>query len=321
MLDTKKAVSHWKASGLDVSPILHRPDVPEGTGLRQLTVQDHGLEKALDKTLIDMCADALENGEPVRAQVPIRNVNRTVGTMLGSEVTARYGAQGLPDGTIDITFTGSAGQSIGAFLPRGITLRLEGDVNDYLGKGLSGGRLIVRPDRGAPFAAEQHIIAGNVIAYGATAGEIFVRGKVGERCCVRNSGATVVVEGAGDHLCEYMTGGRVVVLGEVGRNVAAGMSGGIAYLFDLDEEVVNRDMVDVESLGEGDREFLFETVSKHAAETGSVLAEALIGDWPQQVDRFRKIMPRDYKRVLEAIATAESLGEDVDEAVMEAARG
>ena len=321
MLDTKKAVTHWKASGLDVSPILHRPDVPEGTGLRQLTVQDHGLEKALDRTLIDMCADALENGEPVRIQLPIRNVNRTVGTMLGSEVTARYGADGLPEGTIDITFTGSAGQSIGAFLPRGITLRLEGDVNDYLGKGLSGGRLIVRPDREAPFAAEQHIIAGNVIAYGATAGEIFVRGKVGERCCVRNSGATVVVEGAGDHLCEYMTGGRVVVLGEVGRNVAAGMSGGIAYLFDLDEEVVNRDMVDVEALGEGDLEFLFEVVSKHAAETGSVVAEALIADWSHQVDRFRKIMPRDYKRVLEAIARAESLGENVDEAVMEAARG
>jgi len=257
----------------------------------------------------------------VRIQLPIRNVNRTVGTMLGSEVTARYGADGLPEGTIDITFTGSAGQSIGAFLPRGITLRLEGDVNDYLGKGLSGGRLIVRPDREAPFAAEQHIIAGNVIAYGATAGEIFVRGKVGERCCVRNSGATVVVEGAGDHLCEYMTGGRVVVLGEVGRNVAAGMSGGIAYLFDLDEEVVNRDMVDVEALGEGDREFLFEVVSKHAAETGSVVAEALIADWSHQVDRFRKIMPRDYKRVLEAIARAESLGENVDEAVMEAARG
>ena len=321
MLDARKAIDHWKASGLDVSPILHRPEVPEGTALRHMVDQDHGLEKALDKSLIDMCADALENAEPVRVQVPIRNVNRTVGTMLGSEVTSRYGAAGLPQDTIDITFIGSAGQSLGAFVPNGITLRLEGDVNDYLGKGLSGGRLIVRPDRSAPFVAEDHIIAGNVIAYGATNGEIFVRGKVGERCCVRNSGATVVVEGAGDHLCEYMTGGRVVVLGEVGRNVAAGMSGGIAYLLDLDEEVVNRDMVDIEALTADDVEFVQATVAKHAAETGSAVAAALLEDWPASIGRFKRIMPRDYKRVLNAIAKAQSLGEDVDEAVMEAARG
>ncbi len=321
MLDTRSAIDHWKASGLDISPILYRPEVPAGTSLRHIVDQDHGLEKALDKSLIDMCADALENGEPVRIQLPIRNVNRTVGTMLGSEVTSRFGAAGLPTDTIDITFTGSAGQSFGAFVPRGITLRLEGDVNDYLGKGLSGGRLIVRPDRNAPFAAEEQIIAGNVIAYGATDGEIFVRGKVGERCCVRNSGATVVVEGAGDHLCEYMTAGRVIVLGEVGRNVAAGMSGGIAYLLDLDEDAVNRDMVDIESLGDADVEFVHKTVAKHAAETGSVVAQALLSDWTTSQGRFSKIMPRDYKRVLEAIARAESLGEDVDDAVMEAARG
>ncbi|NQU36806.1 MAG: glutamate synthase subunit alpha, partial [Actinobacteria bacterium] len=214
-----------------------------------------------------------------------------------------------------------AGQSFGAFVPRGITLRMEGDVNDYLGKGLSGGRLIVRPDRAAPFIAEEHIIAGNVIAYGATAGDIFVRGKVGERCCVRNSGATVVVEGAGDHLCEYMTGGHVIVLGEVGRNVAAGMSGGVAYLLDLDEEVVNRDMVDIEELTEGDSVFLADTIERHLAETGSEVAARLLADWSTSATRFKKIMPRDYRRVLEAIARAEDAGEDVDEAVMEAARG
>ena len=315
------AVDHWKAAGLDLSPILHQPALPPGGGLRKLIDQDHGLEKALDMSLIDMCAGAIATGEPVRAQLAIRNVNRTVGTMLGSEVTRRYGADGLPEGTIDLTFIGSAGQSFGAFVPRGITLRMEGDVNDYLGKGLSGGRLIVRPDRAAPFIAEEHIIAGNVIAYGATAGDIFVRGKVGERCCVRNSGATVVVEGAGDHLCEYMTGGHVIVLGEVGRNVAAGMSGGMAYLLDLDDEVVNRDMVDIEELTEGDSVFLAKTIERHLAETGSAVAATLLEDWSASAKRFKKIMPRDYRRVLEAIASAQDAGDDVDEAVMEAARG
>ena len=241
--------------------------------------------KALDKSLIDMCADALENGEPVRAQVPIRNVNRTVGTMLGSEVTARFGADGLPTDTIDITFTGSAGQSFGAFVPRGITLRLEGDVNDYLGRGLSGGRLIVRPDRAAQFEAEQHIVqemssrtARHPVDFGARQG--------GRAVLCSQLRSDCRCGGAGDHLCEYMTGGRVVVLGEVGRNVAARHVRGIAYLLDLDEEVVNRDMVDVEALSEGDREFLFETVGKHAAETGSVVAENLLAEWDQQVDRF-----------------------------------
>ncbi len=207
--------------------------------------QDHGLDKALDHELVRLAAPALERGEPVRAQLTVRNVNRTVGTILGHEVTKRYHGEGLPDGTIDITFTGSAGQSFGAFLPRGITLRLEGDANDYLGKGLSGGRIVVRPDRAATFVAEEQIIAGNVIGYGGTSGEIFLRGQVGERFCVRNSGVTAVVEGVGDHGCEYMTGGRAVVLGPTGRNFAAGMSGGYAFVLDLDEGRVNHELVDL----------------------------------------------------------------------------
>ncbi len=318
-INVRPAIDHWKASGLDLSPILA---VPQSDSPRRcVTVQDHGLDKALDNELIALSADALERGEPVRAQVKIRNVNRTVGTMLGAEVTRRYGGEGLPDGTIDITFTGSAGQSFGAFVPAGVTLRLEGDSNDYLGKGLSGGRLVVRPDRSAPFVAEEHIIAGNVIAYGATSGEIFLRGIVGERCCVRNSGAHVVTEGAGDHLCEYMTGGRVVILGATGRNVAAGMSGGIAYIIDLDPGKVNREMVDVEPLTDVDEEFLREMISRHTEETGSEVGAALLGDWPASALRFSKIMPRDFRRVLQARAKAEAEGRDVNEAIMEASRG
>ena len=232
LLDAALAVEHWKASGLDLSPVLYAPPLPEGAATRCVTTQDHGLDKALDNTLIQLAEGALEEGRPVRLELPIRNVNRTVGTMLGYEVTRRWGGEGLPDGTIDISFSGSAGQSFGAFLPRGITLRLDGDANDYLGKGLSGGRLVVRPPAAAPFAAEEQVIAGNVIGYGATGGEIFLRGLVGERFCVRNSGALAVAEGTGDHGCEYMTGGRVVILGPVGRNFAAGMSGGIAYVLD-----------------------------------------------------------------------------------------
>ena len=242
-LDVAPAVDHWKASGLDLTPILHVAEVGEqfaGQALRRTKSQDHGLDKALDNELIRIAAPALENGEPVRAQLAVRNVNRTVGTMLGHEVTKRYGGEGLPDDTIDLTLVGSAGQSFGAFLPRGMTLRLEGDANDYVGKGLSGGRIVIRPDRAATFAAHEQIIAGNVIGYGATSGEVFIRGGVGERFCVRNSGATAVVEGVGDHACEYMTGGRVLVLGKTGRNVAAGMSGGTAYVLDLKTHRVNR---------------------------------------------------------------------------------
>jgi glutamate synthase (NADPH) large chain len=319
LLDAVLAVEHWKASGLDLSPILYAPPLPEGAALSCVTRQDHGLDKALDNTLIQLAEGALADGRPVRLDLPIRNVNRTVGTMLGYEVTRRWGGEGLPEDTIGISFRGSAGQSFGAFLPRGITLRLDGDANDYLGKGLSGGRLVVRPPAEVPFTAEEQVIAGNVIGYGATAGEIFLRGLVGERFCVRNSGALAVAEGTGDHGCEYMTGGRVVILGPVGRNFAAGMSGGIAYVLDLPEIRVNMEMVDLDQVEEEDVKFLREVVERHHAETGSAVAARLLADWDP--GRFTKVMPKDYKRVLSAASAAEREGRDVNEAVMAAAHG
>jgi glutamate synthase (NADPH/NADH) large chain len=319
LLDTRKAIEHWKASGLDLQPVLHQPDVPAGAPRTRQVDQDHGLAAALDNELIRLAAPALESGERVRIDLPVRNVNRTVGTMLGAEVTRRYRSAGLPDGTIDVTLTGSAGQSLGAFLPKGITLRLYGDANDYVGKGLSGGRVVVRPDLTATFLAEDNVIAGNTLLYGATGGTLLVRGVVGERFCVRNSGATAVVEGVGDHACEYMTGGRVAILGRTGRNVAAGMSGGVAYLLDVDERRVNREMVDLEPLDDGDVETLRQMLVEHSAETGSPIAQALLdeADW----SRFTKVMPRDYKKVLVAIEQARQDGTDVDEAVMAASRG
>ncbi|MGI5270864.1 glutamate synthase large subunit [Nonomuraea sp. CA-218870] len=317
MLDTTAAEDHWKASGLDLSPILHRPELPASAALRRVGAQDHGLEHALDNTLIQLAEGALNDGTPVTLDLPIRNVNRTVGTMLGYQVTKRHGGKGLPDNTIDISFTGSAGNSFGAFVPRGITLRLTGDANDYVGKGLSGGRITLRPYEEAPL--DGHIIAGNVGLYGATSGEVFIRGVAGERFCVRNSGATAVVEGVGDHGCEYMTGGKVVVLGPTGRNFAAGMSGGVAYLLDLKAERVNREMVAIEALTGEDADFLKEAVEKHFAETGSPAAKQLLADWDAALGRFGKIMPTDYKRVLEAAEAARIEGRDIDEAVMTAA--
>ncbi|GII90378.1 glutamate synthase large subunit [Sinosporangium siamense] len=321
VLDTARAENHWKAAGLDLSPILHVPDLPPDTPLRQTVRQDHGLDRALDNTLIQLAEGALEYGTPVKLELPIRNVNRTVGTMLGHEVTKRYGGAGLPEDTIDVAFTGSAGNSFGAFVPKGVTLRLTGDANDYLGKGLSGGRVTVRPHRNAQFAAETQVISGNVGLYGATSGEVFIRGVVGERFCVRNSGATAVVEGVGDHGCEYMTGGRAVVLGPTGRNFAAGMSGGVAYLLDMVPERINREMVELEELTDEDTALLHEIVARHLTETGSTVAESLLADWPAAVARFGKIMPKDYKRVLLARAAAEAEGRDIDEAVMAAAQG
>jgi glutamate synthase (NADPH/NADH) large chain len=321
LIDTRAAIDHWKAAGLDLTPILHKPALPAGTALHRTTLQDHGLEKALDNTLIQLAEGAIAFGDRVKLELPVRNVNRTVGTMLGHEVTRRHGGAGLPDDTIDVTLTGSAGQSFGAFVPRGITLRLIGDANDYLGKGLSGGRITLRPPAESPFRAEEQIIAGNVALYGATAGEMFVRGVVGERFCVRNSGALAVVEGVGDHGCEYMTGGRAVVLGVIGRNFAAGMSGGIAYVLDLPPQRVNPEMVEIEPLGDDDREFLRTTVERHMTETGSTVAERLLTDWDISVERFAKIMPRDYKRVLMARAAAEADGRDIDAAIMAAAHG
>jgi len=323
-LDVHKAVDHWKASGLDLAPVLHMPELPEGAALRNTTGQDHGLDKALDNELVELASPALENGEPVRAQLAVRNVNRTVGTILGHEVTKRYRGAGLPDGTIDITFTGSAGQSFGAFVPNGITLRLEGDANDYVGKGLSGGRIVVRPDRSATFDASQQIIAGNTIGYGATSGEIFLRGQAGERFCVRNSGATAVVEGVGDHGCEYMTGGRVVVLGPTGRNFAAGMSGGYAFVLDLDEGRVNPELVELGKVEGNAAEELHDLVTRHFEETGSTVAEELLADWTAALARFTEVMPSDFKRVLEARAEALEEGLNEDEAaarIMEVLHG
>jgi glutamate synthase (NADPH/NADH) large chain len=321
VLDKRQAIDHWKAAGLDLSPIFHVPELAPRAARHQTTTQEHGLEKALDNTLIQLAEGALSSGDRVRLELPVRNVNRTVGTMLGSELTKRWGGEGLPDDTIDITFTGTAGQSFGAFLPKGITLRLVGDGNDYVAKGLSGGRITIRPVADAQFVAEHNIIAGNVIGYGATGGEIFLRGRVGERFCVRNSGALAVVEGVGDHGCEYMTGGRVVVLGSTGRNFAAGMSGGIAYVLDLLPQRVNPEMVDLDKLVEDERAFLRDVVERHYAETESAVARTLLADWDVAVDRFTKVMPKDFKRVLAAQAQAEREGRDVNEAIMEAAHG
>ena len=320
-LEAAEAVGHWKAHGLDLAPVLYQPELPEDAARRNTTRQDHGIARALDNTLIQLAEGALQDGTALRLELPVRNVNRTVGTMLGYEVTRRWGAEGLPDNTIDISFRGSAGQSFGAFLPRGITLRLAGDANDYVGKGLSGGRIIVAPDPEAAFAADEQIIAGNVIGYGATGGEIFLRGIVGERFCVRNSGALAIAEGVGDHGCEYMTGGRVVVLGSIGRNFAAGMSGGIAYVLDLPAHRVNTEMVDLDPLDADDAAFLNDVVRGYAAETGSPVAVGLLADWDATLARFGKIMPKDYKRVLSATQMAEREGRDVNEAVMAASHG
>ena len=323
-LDVTDAVDHWKADGLDLSPILHLPDIASESRRHQWKEQDHGLELALDQTLIQLASGAIHEGRPVTIDIPVRNVNRTVGTLLGFEVTSRYGGEGLPDDTIVVNLTGSAGNSLGAFVPRGITLRLEGDANDYVGKGLSGGRIVVRPPVVAPFVAEENVIAGNVILYGATAGEVYLRGVVGERFCVRNSGATAVVEGIGDHGCEYMTGGRVVILGPTGRNFAAGMSGGVAYVHDPDgmfPRRVNREMVELEDLDEDDLDWLRDRVEKHRHETGSEVAARVLADWGTTAGEFVKVMPRDYRRVLEAASEARATGRDEVEAIMAASRG
>ncbi|WP_329212124.1 glutamate synthase large subunit [Streptomyces sp. NBC_00683] len=328
LLDTDRAITHWKAQGLDLEPLFYVPELPEGAVRHRINEQDHGLAKALDNELIKLAADALgadsaEAAQPVRAQIAIRNINRTVGTMLGHEVTKKFGGAGLPEDTIDVTFTGSAGQSFGAFVPRGVTLRLEGDANDYVGKGLSGGRVIVRPDRGADHLAEYSTIAGNTIAYGATGGELFLRGRTGERFCVRNSGATVVSEGVGDHGCEYMTGGHAVVLGETGRNFAAGMSGGVAYVIDLDPDNVNTgNLGAVGPLDDTDKQWLHDVVRRHQEETGSTVAEKLLADWDTAVARFSKIIPSTYKAVLAAKDAAELAGlseQETTEKMMEAA--
>jgi glutamate synthase (NADPH/NADH) large chain len=324
-LDTTAAVEHWKASGLDLTPVLTEVEAPADTARHHTVAQDHGLEKALDHVLIEMSQEALQDRTPVRIELPVRNVNRTVGTMLGHEVTSLH-PHGLADDTIDVSLTGSAGQSLGAFLPAGITLRLYGDANDYVGKGLSGGRVVVRPDRHATLPAEHNVIAGNVIGYGATTGELFLRGQVGERFCVRNSGATAVVEGVGDHACEYMTGGTVLILGPTGRNVAAGMSGGVAYVLDLRTERVNTELVGLSPLRESDEKIVHDLLVKHRQWTDSAVAGRLLADWDHARTRFTLVLPRDYQRVLDVRAQAETEGLDPDgsqvwERIMEASRG
>jgi glutamate synthase (NADPH/NADH) large chain len=326
LMDITPAVDHWKALGLDLRAVLDVPDLPAGASRRQTERQDHALGAVLDRRLIEAAGPALDDAVAVTGSWPIRNVDRTTGTLLGAEVTRRYGAAGLPDGTIDLTFTGSAGQSFGAFVPRGVTLRLVGDANDYVGKGLSGGRIVVAPSPLAPAAStgEAQIIAGNVILYGATAGEAYIRGAVGERFAVRNSGAVAVVEGVGDHGCEYMTGGRVVVLGPTGRNFGAGMSGGTAYVWDPDGSfppLVNREMVGLEPLDDDDRRLLADLVARHGELTGSTVAARLLDAWSDAVGRFVKVMPTDYRRVLDAARTAEAAGESVEDAIMAASRG
>ncbi len=327
LIDAEKAVNHWKAQGLDISPMLVVPQNPYSSTPFMSVAQDHGLADALDNQLIALSKAALADATPVSISLPIRNVNRTVGTMLGYEITKKWGGDGLPDGTITINFTGSAGQSFGAFVPSGVDMRLEGDSNDYLGKGLSGGRIVLHPHRDSPFVAEDNVIAGNVIGYGATGGEIFIRGMVGERFCVRNSGATAVVEGVGDHGCEYMTGGNVVVLGATGRNFAAGMSGGIAYVYDPKNEFsgkVNYEMVELETVTGIDAEWLRTTIARHFEFTGSAVAERVLKDFDTEVTHFRKVMPRDYKLVLSVMASAKADGlteQETSDRVMEAARG
>jgi glutamate synthase (ferredoxin) len=318
-----RAINHWKAKGIDLTRILYQPEAGPEVGRYRQQDQDHGLEKSLDlTTLLALCEPAIQRGEKVRAELPICNVNRVVGTITGSEVTKKYGPAGLPDGTIHLKFHGSAGQSLGAFMPKGMTIELEGDANDYFAKGLSGGRLIVYPPKGSSFVAEDNIIIGNVALYGATGGEIFVCGMAGERFGVRNSGVSAVVEAVGDHGCEYMTGGRVVVLGKTGRNFAAGMSGGVAYILDEAGDFATRcnmELVGLEKMTDADElEEVWKLIQRHQTYTGSVRAAKVLAEWPSLAPKFVKVMPQDYKRVLLALKKVQSQGLTGDEAVMAA---
>jgi glutamate synthase (ferredoxin) len=322
-LDVKKALEHYKARGLDFSKVFHQPNVAADVGRSRQIDQDHGLEQSLDKQLLlKLCEPALARREPVRATLPISNTNRVVGTITGSELTRRFGPEGLPEDTIKLHFKGSAGQSFGAFMPRGMTLTLQGDANDYVGKGLSGGKIIVYPPVGSTFVPEENIIIGNVALYGATGGEVYIRGMAGERFGVRNSGVRAVVEAVGDHGCEYMTAGRVVVLGWTGRNFAAGMSGGVAYVLDVIGDFPQRcnpAMVGLEKLE--DPEELQEVramIQRHAEYTGSERARSILKLWEEMAPKFVKVMPKDYKRVIEATKRVKKAGLSGEEAVMAA---
>jgi glutamate synthase (ferredoxin) len=322
-LEANTAIDHWKARGFDFSNILYSPDFGPEVGRYQTIEQDHGLDKSLDvTTLLDLCRPAIERGEKVEATLPIRNVNRVVGTITGSEITRKWGPAGLPDGTVRIGFHGSAGQSFGAFMPRGMSFTLEGDANDYVGKGLSGGRIVVFPPKASTFAAEENMIVGNVALYGATSGEVFLRGMAGERFAVRNSGVDAVVEAVGDHGCEYMTGGRVVVLGPTGRNFGAGMSGGVAYVFDEAggfAAQVNGQMVDVERVVDAAEALeLRALIERHLALTGSAQARRILDAWSTMLPRFARVIPKDYKRVLACLKRAHDQGLSGDDAIMAA---
>jgi glutamate synthase (ferredoxin) len=324
-LTMSEAIQHWKAKSLDFSNVFYQPDVDEDEDAAQTCCvpQDHGLENTLDvQVLLELCRPALERAELVRAELPIRNIHRTVGVRLGSEVTRCYGAAGLPDDTIRLTFHGSAGQSFGAFIPKGISLILEGDSNDYIGKGLSGGKIAVYPPVGSTFVAEDNIIIGNVAFYGATGGEAYIRGRAGERFCVRNSGLEAVVEGVGDHGCEYMTGGRVIVLGKTGRNFAAGTSGGIAYVFDERGEMpvrCNTDMVSLHELSEPDEiDYVKTMLQRHLDATQSLYAQRILANWEESLSKFVRVMPKDYERMLKLVKEVESSGLSGEEALMAA---
>ncbi|MGQ0645192.1 MAG: glutamate synthase-related protein, partial [Elusimicrobiota bacterium] len=322
VLDAKKAVDHWKARGLDYSKILYQPQAGPEVGRYCTEAQDHGLDKSLDaEKLLKICAPAIERGEKVEAAVAVKNFNRVVGTMTGSEITRRHGPKGLPDDTVRLTFQGSAGQSFAAFAPRGMTMILEGDANDYFGKGLSGGKLVVYPPKGSPFKAEENMIIGNVAFYGATAGEAYIRGLAGERFCVRNSGVHAVVEGVGDHACEYMTGGRVAVIGPAGRNFGAGMSGGVAFVFDEAGDFAvrcNQSMVALEGLDADDLAEVQTMIKNHVRLTGSDLGRRILDGWKSAGAKFVKVMPKDYKRMITAIKQAHAAGLVGDDAIMAA---
>ncbi|MDO8581155.1 MAG: glutamate synthase-related protein, partial [Candidatus Omnitrophota bacterium] len=303
MLETQELIDHWKAKGLDLTNILHKPDVPSYVAIHHVARQDHGLEKALDNKLIERSREAIDHQKPVSFESDICNTNRTVGTMLSSEIARRYGLAGLPQDTIQIKLTGSAGQSFGAFLAHGVSLTLEGDANDYVGKGLSGGRVVIYPSKKAIFVPEENILIGNVVLYGAISGEAYFRGIAGERFAVRNSGAQAVVEGIGDHGCEYMTGGRIVVLGLTGRNFAAGMSGGIAYVWDTDggfAKRCNKNMVELFPVTDSfDIQGLKQLIKNHDRYTQSAVAKKILDHWKETLPQFVKVYPIDYRRVIE----------------------
>ncbi len=316
LITIRDDVGHWKTKNLDFSSLLYMPEVSSKADRRHTVQQEHKIQSVMDHDLIKLSAPALEHAEPVTISRMIRNTDRTVGAMLSGQISRKYAAEGLPDGTIRANFRGSAGQSFGAFLVRGVEFKLEGDANDYLGKGLSGGRIIVVPPKGSAFAPEENIIIGNTVLYGATSGEIFINGVAGERFCVRNSGAIAVIEGVGDHCCEYMTGGRTVVLGRTGKNFAAGMSGGIAYVLNVDgnfDYFCNMGMVELSLVEDrGDVRELKDLITRHHQHTGSPLAERILGDWENYIDRFIKVIPYEYKRVLEE-EKLEALRKKIDE--------